>query len=211
MKNIDIFKSAPKDCTDCQLHEQRTQVVYPDVLNNSNDSFTTLVIGEAPGKNEDLQGKPFIGRSGAILRDKLNLIPGIVIITNTTKCRPMKNRDPKTSELDACSKYLDKEIEYYNPNLFLLIGRFACKVILPQESKNINFQEINGKIFNNKIPIIHPAATLYNPNNKNHWDIAWETVNRYISSYGDKTNLELKLLKSPKERKKKDLTFFFDK
>ncbi|OLS16481.1 MAG: hypothetical protein HeimC3_54240 [Candidatus Heimdallarchaeota archaeon LC_3] len=211
MKNIVIFKSAPNDCVDCKLHEQRTQIVYPDVIKNSTDSFTTLVIGEAPGKNEDLQGKPFIGRSGKILKDKLCLIPGNVVITNTTKCRPEKNRDPRKSELDACRKYLNKEIEYYKPDLFLLIGRFACKVILPQESKNINFREINGKIFNDKIPIIHPAATLYNPNNKNIWNEAWETVNQYIISFGQKNNLELKMFKSPKDIKKKNLTSFLDK
>lgn len=209
MKNIDIFKSAPQNCKDCQLHEKRTNVVYPDVLKNSTDTFTTLVIGEAPGKNEDLKGKPFVGRSGIILRERLSLIPGIVIITNTTKCRPEKNRDPKTSELEACRKYLNKEIEYYKPDLFLLIGRFACKVILPEEYKNINFRNINGKIFDNKIPIIHPAATLYNPKNVNNWNYAWETVNEYIQSFELKNQLNLKKLKPPKDIKKKDLTSFF--
>jgi DNA polymerase len=207
VKNIEIFKSAPQDCADCELHKLRTQVVYPDLLKNSNDAFITLVIGEAPGKNEDLQGKPFIGMSGSLLREKLAMLPGTVLISNCVKCRPEKNRDPKTNELQACEKYLKKEIFYYKPNLYLLIGRFACKAILPEKLKETNFQDLVGQIIDDKIPIIHPAATFYNPNNKKYWINAWESVKEFIYLFGKTHNIELCLV-SPK--KKKDLTNFFN-
>ncbi|MHA1989744.1 MAG: uracil-DNA glycosylase [Candidatus Hodarchaeales archaeon] len=207
MQNIEVFKSAPRDCTDCELHKLRTQVVYPDLMKNSKNEFITLVIGEAPGKNEDLQGKPFIGRSGSLLREKLAMLPGTVLISNCVKCRPEKNRDPKASELQACEKYLREEISHYKPNLYLLIGRFACKAILPEKTKENNFQDIVGQIFEDKIPIIHPAATFYNPKNKEYWNRAWESVKEFINLFGKTHNIELHLV-SPK--KKKDLTNFFN-
>jgi DNA polymerase len=135
------------------------------------------------------------------------MIPGIVIISNCVKCRPEKNRDPKNIELQACEKYLKEEINHYKPNLFLLIGRFACKAILPEKIKETNFQDLVGQVFDNKIPIIHPAATFYNPANKKYWNIAWESVKQFIETFSKKNNLNLQFIIHKKVR---DLTSFFD-
>ena len=110
----EIIKSAPIDCQKCELHLKRTQIVYPDVFLNSNDKITTMVIGEAPGAKEDEQGKPFVGASGKILRKELRRLPGQVIITNTVKCRPPENRNPRSAEKKACNEFLEMELDYYN-------------------------------------------------------------------------------------------------
>ncbi|MFW9929940.1 MAG: uracil-DNA glycosylase, partial [Candidatus Thorarchaeota archaeon] len=196
------FRSAPKDCKKCALYKNRKQVVYPDVLINSKDDFVTFVIGEAPGKNEDLKGKPFIGRSGMLLRDKLKKIPGKIIISNTVKCRPKNNRDPKKDEIEECYVFLKQELDYYKPDLVILVGRFAITRHLPQDVTKAGIQEINGKIFKNKIPIIHPASILYNPNNKNLWENAWKGIFNYISGLKGKDDKNIALI-HPEDIKKK--------
>ena len=128
--NNEIYRSAPVDCTDCVLSTSRTQIVYPDILHNSEDSLIILVVGEAPGQQEDEQGKPFVGRSGQILRKELVTLPGTVVITNVVKCRPPENRDPSVKEKSSCRKYLMAEVDNYKPDLFLLVGRHAVQSFL---------------------------------------------------------------------------------
>lgn len=179
------FRSAPPDCTDCELSTGRTQVVYPDVFRNSEDSIITFVIGEAPGKNEDEQGIPFVGASGKILRKKLAELPGTVIISNTCKCRPPDNRDPKSSEKQACRPYLMQEIEHYKPHLFILTGRHAAISMLGSTlgpKKDIKFTELSGLLFQGKyVPILHPASILYNrTKNLPIWEQSWKNIHEYI-------------------------------
>ena len=173
----DTFKSAPRDCTKCDLHANRTQIVFPDVFYNSDYSLTTLIIGEAPGANEDKEGKPFVGSSGKILRRELEKLPGRVIITNTVKCRPPENRNPRSAEKKACNEYLLQELEYYNPDLIILVGRISSSLYLDAESLK-NFSNISGTLFQEKyIPILHPASTMYNSKkNKPIWEESWKKI-----------------------------------
>ncbi len=162
------------DCKKCILYKERITPVFGIGNNNSDIMF----IGEAPGKNEDLNGFPFVGSAGKILDELLQSIDikrEDIYITNILKCRPPKNRNPKDNEIKCCSQYLDKQIEIISPKIISTLGNFSSKYIM--EKFNIspeNINKIHGKIFivgaftTNImiIPLYHPAAVLYNQNIK---------------------------------------------
>lgn len=199
-----IIKSAPNDCTKCELHLNRTQVVYPDVLRNSEDEIQTLVIGEAPGAKEDEQGKPFVGASGKLLRKELARIPGRVIITNTVKCRPPENRNPRSTEKKACNEFLQKELDFYKPDIILLVGRISSSLYLDTETLK-SFSEISGTLFKDKyIPILHPASTMYNgKKNKPIWEESWKKVLAIIKTKFPESHEILPKITTPEKQGKK--------
>ena len=171
------FKSAPTDCSKCELHSTRTQIVYPDVFSNSEDRITTLVIGEAPGAKEDEQGKPFVGASGKILRRELQRLPGRIVITNTVKCRPPENRNPRSAEKKACNEFLEMELDHYKPDVILLVGRVSSSLFIDSESLK-KFSELSGTLIKERyIPVLHPASTMYNgKKNKPIWEESWKNI-----------------------------------
>jgi DNA polymerase len=134
-----------------------------------------MFIGEAPGFHEDQQGRPFVGRAGKILDDLLCFI-GLsrdqVYIANILKCRPPGNRNPKSSEIDACTGYLDTQIECIDPKVLVPLGNFACQYIFHKYSIPLeSISKIHGKVFRMNtlsglviiIPMYHPAVATYNP------------------------------------------------
>ena len=152
-------------CSDCSLHRSRTK----SVPGEGNYSAKIMLIGEGPGAREDQVGKPFVGPAGQFLEQLLASI-GLnrldVFIANMVKCRPPNNRDPFPEELQACSKYLDKQIELVNPLLIVTLGRFSLSRFFPGET--IGMARGRLRKFNNLniFPIMHPAAALYRPQNK---------------------------------------------
>ena len=152
-----------QDCRECPLCEGRTNVVYPD----GDESSKVVLVGEAPGENEDLTGKPFVGRAGKILDNAL-VEAGVdrkrILITNTVKCRPPNNRDPTKEEMSACRKYLESELS--NCSYVVCLGRSAIKDLIGIEGRMedlVNTEHhltINGRdiIF---IPAYHPMACIY--------------------------------------------------
>lgn len=150
------------NCTKCSLSEGRTLAVPGEGPIPSDIMF----IGEAPGKNEDLQGTPFIGRAGKILDELLasiDLKREDVYITNMVKCRPPKNRDPLPDEIFACHNYLDEQIDIIKPKVIVCLGRFSFGKFFQDmtitQARSIP-RDWNGiKIF----PVYHPAAATYNP------------------------------------------------
>jgi DNA polymerase len=164
--SIENIKKSVINCEKCGLHKIRNNPVVGEGALNSSIMF----IGEAPGKNEDNYGKPFIGRAGKIFEDMLfsiQLKREDVYITNIIKCRPPKNRNPSKSEISICSQYIDKQIKLINPKLIVPLGRIAISYIF--EKFEIPFEKINsihGKVFSKNnlkiIPIYHPAAIIYN-------------------------------------------------
>ena len=128
-----------------------------------------MLIGEGPGAREDQEGRPFVGPAGQFLEQLLDSI-GLnrldVFIANMVKCRPPNNRDPFPEELQACSKYLEKQIEFVNPLLIVTLGRFSLSRFFPGETMGM----ARGKLRQYKkryiFPIMHPAAALYRPQNK---------------------------------------------
>ncbi len=154
-------------CQDCELCENRQQAIVGDGVNYSK----IMLIGEAPGATEDKEGKPFVGRSGKLLTQMLSDI-GInreenLYITNTVKCRPPENRNPKQNEINSCRKYLETQIKIHNPKVIILVGNFACRYFL---DKKAAITKIHGDIIKKDdvylFPIFHPAAILRNKNLK---------------------------------------------
>lgn len=148
-------------CTACRLSETRTNVVF----GVGDPGASLMLVGEAPGKNEDLQGEPFVGAAGRLLDELLGGI-GIqrdeVYIANVLKCRPPGNRDPKDDEIDSCKGYLREQIKMIHPDVVVTLGNFATKLLLPTE---IGITRMRGQRFNwwlgaTLIPTFHPAAAL---------------------------------------------------
>ncbi len=150
----------------CELKQTVTQPVFGD----GNPKAKIVFIGEAPGKDEDLQGKPFVGRAGKFLNEMLETIKlkrEDVYITNTVKYRPPNNRDPLPEEIKECLPWLIEELNFIKPKVIVMLGRHALNRFFPTEK----ISEVHGKLLKKKIGSIstenffalyHPAAALYN-------------------------------------------------
>ena len=150
----------------CDLKHTATQAVFGD----GPEHCPIVFIGEAPGKDEDLMGKPFIGRAGKFLNELLmsiKLSRETVYITNTVKYRPPNNRDPLPKEKEACKKWLYEELTYMQPKLIVFLGRHAMNTFFPEEKMSL----VHGKLLHKKfgtfpceyfLVLYHPAAALYN-------------------------------------------------
>src|SRR3989344_121536 len=148
----------------CQLKEEATQ----GVPGHGNPDSEIIFIGEAPGKEEDLQGKPFVGAAGKFLNEMLEDIKmkrEDIYITNVVKYRPPNNRDPLPEEKESCVEWLEEEIKIINPKLIVFLGRHSLQNFFPNEK----ISEVHGKILKKKTKIgniffalYHPAAALYN-------------------------------------------------
>ncbi|MBT8422069.1 MAG: uracil-DNA glycosylase, partial [Gammaproteobacteria bacterium] len=125
----DPLNDAIRSCTGCTLHASRTQAV----CGVGNHQADWLVIGEAPGQEEDRQGEPFVGRAGQLLNEMLRAI-GLqreqVFIANILKCRPPNNRDPEPDEIATCLPYLQRQIALLQPKIILVVGRIAAHALL---------------------------------------------------------------------------------
>ena len=159
MDNLDQIGREVKACTDCPLSRNRTMAVPGE---GPADAEIALV-GEAPGFNEDQQGRPFVGAAGRLLEDLLShagLRREQVFITNTVKCRPLNNRDPLPGEMAACRKYLDRQLKVISPKVIVTLGRYSLEGFLPGEAigkARGKPRNVNGTIV---YPTYHPAAAL---------------------------------------------------
>lgn len=154
--------AAVNTCQDCPLCRGRTRAVP----GHGNASARFMLIGEAPGYHEDLQGLPFVGQAGQLLNELLQSIGlkrGDVYITNVVKCRPPQNRDPLTEEMEACAKYLERQIDLINPEIIVTLGRYSMARFLPGDRiAKVHGAErkVNGRTV---VPMYHPAAALHQP------------------------------------------------
>lgn len=162
-------------CTQCALHEGRTKTVF----GVGNPETKVLFIGEAPGRDEDQKGEPFVGRAGKLL-DKIlaaiDLDRGQVYITNILKCRPPNNRDPQESEVRCCENFLKQQIAMIKPNYICALGRVSAQWLL-QTNATLGAMR-SGDYEYEGIPVIatyHPAALLRNPNFKKP---CWEDMQK---------------------------------
>lgn len=130
---LDELKTHCLSCTECELCKARTQVVF----GVGNPAADILLIGEGPGENEDLQGQPFVGRSGKLLDQFLESIDlsreKNVYIANMVKCRPPKNRDPKPEEQEACLHWLREQFKIIRPRLVICVGRIAAQRLIDKD------------------------------------------------------------------------------
>ena len=152
-------------CTKCDLAKTRNLTVPGD----GNYNADIMLIGEAPGSNEDKTGRPFAGRAGGLL-DELLTTSGVersnVYITNMLKCRPPSNRDPQLVEISACQPYLDLQISLVNPSVIVTLGRFSFAKFFPQIALRKNRGTVKDWKGIKILPVYHPAAALYNPSLK---------------------------------------------
>jgi len=174
-KDLESFYNEIKECQLCPLGATRTKFVF----GVGNPNADLMLIGEAPGRNEDLQGEPFVGRAGQLL-DKIlaaiELSREEVYIANVLKCRPPNNRDPLKSESDTCQPYLKQQIELIKPKLILALGRVSGAWLLGED---LALKDMRNKsyIYNGIEMMVtyHPAALLRNPNWKRP---CWEDMQK---------------------------------
>lgn len=164
---LDELEIECKQCRKCQLCEGRTNLVFGIGKKDAD----IMLIGEGPGENEDLQGQPFVGRSGQLLDKFLESVDlsrnKNVYIANMVKCRPPKNRDPKPEEQDMCIDWLRKQFKIIRPKIIVCVGRISAQRLINPNFKVTKehgvFVEKNGVLM---MGTFHPAAILRNPNNK---------------------------------------------
>lgn len=153
-------------CRKCEISNHITNKVF----GTGNTKAKVILIGEAPGANEDKQGKPFVGRAGKLLNSFLQLA-GLnredVYITNIIKCRPPGNRNPNREEIENCIGFLKKEIEIINPEIIVTLGSVASRTLIKPD---LLITKERGKFFKIKdyliMPTFHPAAVLRDPRRK---------------------------------------------
>ena len=163
----DMLRQEVNQCQKCKLAKTRTNVVF----GVGNQNADILFIGEGPGKNEDEQGEPFVGRAGQLL-DKMLLAAGFsrkenIYIANMVKCRPPENRDPECDEVEACIGYLRTQTRLLAPKIIVCLGRVAAQSIISPDFKvtkqHGEFTERAGSYL---MGTFHPAALLRYPANK---------------------------------------------
>jgi len=168
-------------CRNCGLHQTRKQVVFGE----GDPQAKLVMVGEAPGAEEDRQGRPFVGAAGQLLSRMLEAI-GLrrekVYICNVLKCRPPGYRNPLPEEIEACRAWLTRQLEALQPEVICTLGTYATQVLLDTQEP---IGRMRGKVHQYQgrslVPTFHPAALLYHPQNKR---LAWEDMKQIASLLG---------------------------
>ncbi|MEO8216030.1 MAG: uracil-DNA glycosylase [Acidobacteriota bacterium] len=168
-------------CTRCQLAATRTQVVF----GTGNRNAALMFIGEAPGRDEDLQGVPFVGRAGQLLTDiikAMKLTREGVYIANVIKCRPPGNRNPEPEEIEACRPFIKKQIELVQPRVIVTLGRIALQGMM---ERSLSISATRGQWLQyagiRLMPTYHPAYLLRNPSAKKD---VWTDMKKVMAELG---------------------------
>jgi uracil-DNA glycosylase family 4 len=163
------------DCKRCKLHQTRRTIVFGE----GNKKSSLMFIGEGPGYDEDVQGRPFVGRAGQLLTkiiQSINLPREEVYITNIIKCRPPQNRNPEPDEIQSCHPFLMKQIRVIQPKIICALGTFSAQTLLKTDTK---ITALRGKFYDLEgikvIPTYHPAFLLRNPERKRD---VWEDMKK---------------------------------
>jgi DNA polymerase len=179
-------------CRRCRLSEGRTNVVFGE----GDLKSSVMLIGEAPGFNEDKEGRPFVGQAGKFLNETLLRAAGLerssVYITNVVKCRPPGNREPADDEVEACFPYLSVQIRFIRPRIIVTLGNVATLTLFRKfDIKPASMSSIHGKVFNVNtlsygsfriIPTYHPATALYNPKLSEVMAADWLQIGMVVKS-----------------------------
>jgi DNA polymerase len=163
------------DCKRCKLHRTRRTIVFGE----GNERATLMFIGEGPGYDEDVQGRPFVGKAGQLLTkiiESISLSREEVYIANIVKCRPPQNRNPEPDEIRSCNPFLMKQIRVIHPRIICALGTFSAQTLLKIDTK---ISDLRGKLFDLEgikvIPTYHPAFLLRNPERKRE---VWEDIKK---------------------------------
>ncbi len=180
---MEDFNKAICDCQKCPLGKTRKKFVFGE----GPQTAELVFVGEAPGEEEDLQGRPFVGEAGKLLTkiiEAMGLKREDVFICNVLKCRPPQNREPQPSEIEQCQPYLKHQLKIIQPKAICALGSFAAKTLLQSER---SIGQLRGKLFEYEgiplVPTYHPAACLYHPDNKK---FVWKDVQEVMKVLKDK-------------------------
>jgi DNA polymerase len=172
---LEELKQQAQACGECALYKSRRNLVFGE----GSPQASLMFIGEAPGMEEDIQGRPFVGKAGALLTriiEAIGLKREDVYIANCLKCRPPQNRNPLPSEVIACREFLLKQIEIIRPKVICCLGKFAAQTLLMTDEP---ISRLRGKFYElgdtKVMPTFHPAYLLRNPNDKR---LVWEDMKR---------------------------------
>lgn len=183
-----LLRNQIGNCTRCRLSGKRTTLVFGE----GDPGAKILFVGEAPGREEDLQGRPFVGEAGTVLTSLINKM-GFrreeVYIANIVKCRPPANRDPETDEIAVCGKFLERQIAIIRPKVIVSLGRISAATLAGNPGLKIT--AARGKFFDYKgipvMPTFHPAYLMRNPKDK--W-LTWDDALRVLERLGAKPGVE---------------------
>lgn len=180
LERFDSLKQAASQCVKCGLHETRTNVVFGE----GNPEARLMFVGEAPGRDEDIQGRPFVGRAGQLLTriiESIGLTREEVYIANILKCRPPNNRNPLPDEIACCLPYLTEQMEIIQPRIICALGAFAAQTLIGTSE---GITRLRGTFYDyhgtKLMPTFHPAACLRNPSTKKY---VWEDMKQIRDEY----------------------------
>lgn len=179
------IRSDVEACRKCALCEGRTQIVF----GVGNPRARVMIVGEAPGKNEDLQGEPFVGAAGQYLNELLafaGLVREDIYIANVLKCRPPGNRDPQPDEIALCTPYLREQTRTIDPEFIVTLGNFSTKFILKTD---VGITRLHGKLQQagkfKVFPIFHPAAAIYDRSKRDIMEADFRTLGALLAESPD--------------------------
>lgn len=180
-KTLGSLREGLAGCALCKLCKTRTNIVFGD----GNERAKLMFVGEAPGENEDLQGRPFVGRAGQLLEkmiEAMGLSRSDVYIANVVKCRPPENRNPEHDEIESFEPFLHRQIDLIRPDVVVALGKFAAQTLLRTE---IPISQLRGQFHEYRgialMPTFHPAYLLRNPPSKKE---AWEDLKQVAARLG---------------------------
>ena len=172
---LEELKGQAQGCKECNLSESRRNLVFGE----GNLDALLMFVGEAPGLEEDIQGRPFVGKAGVLLTkiiEAMGLKREDVYIANCLKCRPPQNRSPLPSEIIACREFLTKQIKTIKPKLICCLGKFSAQTLLISEEP---ISKLRGRFYDFEdikiMPTFHPAYLLRNPGDKK---LVWEDMKK---------------------------------
>lgn len=188
-RRLAILEEEANQCQDCELYLTRKTVVFGE----GNPEARLVFVGEAPGRDEDEQGRPFVGRAGQLLTRIISAMGfkrSDVYIANCLKCRPPGNRNPSLMEISTCWPYLEKQLEIIRPEIICTLGKFAGQMLLKTEDSISRFRGRFHEYGGIKVmPTFHPAYLLRNPGAKK---TVWEDMKKVLAVLDKSQNLKVK-------------------
>jgi len=174
VQTLEELRAEIGDCRRCKLCQGRTQIVF----GTGNPRAELVFVGEAPGRDEDLKGEPFVGRAGQLLTEiitkGMKLRREDVYIANVVKCRPPENRNPEPDEIATCEPFLVKQLELIKPRIIVALGTFAAQTLLKIKTPISRLRGVWHTYHGIKVmPTLHPAYLLRNPNDKR---LVWQDI-----------------------------------
>ena len=181
INNLDELRKYLNGCIKCKLHKNRKNIVFGE----GNPNAELVFVGEAPGRKEDIEGRPFVGEAGRLFTriiKAMGLERKDVYICNVVKCRPPRNRDPEADEIKACFPFLEAQLRIISPKVICTLGRIAAQTLL---GKDFKITKQRGNWYSYKdipvMPTFHPAYLLRNPSEKR---LVWEDMKKIMEKLG---------------------------